>query len=413
VPLLACCGIVGRSALAREWQERATAYFWEGDLSQAHERLEKAVRMAPGIPEVQADAGFFYLRVLELDDDETQPLGLSRSELLGRARAAFLRAINLLPVNSNAWSGLAEVYLQASVEQLRGGGLDLDVLLAQEGAGRLDRLYVAVVRKMMMLEPRNPYFHARLGDFLWDRGSRAAALSAYEDAFRLLPKIEEHPFLSRQGIPQEVLAAAVRGGEQFLQDRTGEFPAHVGHFNLSQLYVLLGDYPSAFRHLEAAVELLPEFSYYHYKLAALCFERGELERSRELAGRSIELGMRSEFPFILLARIARQRGETEEAIRFYRRALSSNPQNGRAALELAQEYERMRDFSRAEANYELAVELLPQDVHVLMQAVDYYTRRGSNVRAIPVLRKVVALRPHDEVYRQRLVQLSENEYMLR
>jgi tetratricopeptide (TPR) repeat protein len=403
--VLLCLG-AATTAAARGLADRASARYAEGDLHVAERHLSVAARLGSRLPDVHADRGFFYLRALDERERAEKVLGLRAEEMLRRARAAFCRAILLGPTNTNSWSGLAETYLEASHETMRTRSLEIGELLSGRPApSRLEKVHLALLRRMMALEPRNGYHHARLGDFHWDRQNRDAALRAYEEAMRLLPKVDQHPFLAGDSVPPEVLQAALRGARAALEAESPAAPEHELHLNVSLLLERSGDLAGAVRHMERARELLPRKEWYLRRLAYLCFAAGELDRSRELLLQSVEGGVRSEHSYLYLARIARQKGDRQEAISYFRKALNMRPDDVRLALELARAYEEFGDARNASRYYELAMEMDPSDLTALLAGADFFERRGLPGRAVQVLQKVVALRPRDDVYQRRLEQL--------
>lgn len=399
---------------ARTWQSSATAAYWRGDLKTAQASLERSRLVRAWLPDLQADRGFFYLRSLDEEDRTAAELDLPRTEAVARARSSLCLSLNGIPINANSWSGLAELYLQLSAQQLRTEVLDLSELLTARQEGTVpERLHLAVLRKMLQLEPQNPYYSGRLGDFLWVRDERESALQAYRQAVRLLPKVDEHPFLLASGdVRPEVLQAAIAGAEQALHESASGVAPHLVHFNLSILYERARNLSKAIEHTERAWSLAPMRGWYRLRLGYLHFNAGDLESSRRLILESVEGGVRTETPYLYLARIARQQGDTEGAITYYRKALALNPESGRTTFEMARLYDELGDKRMASHYYDLSTEFRPEDVNVLLAAADYYTRQGPVERAIPILRKVVSLRPKEEVYQRRLEQLREQARFL-
>lgn len=405
---------IGAQIVARYWQNRATAEYWRGDLEEARRRLEKAARVALASPDLQADLGSFYLRALDEWNTAGKELGVGREEALKRARAALCRALNLNPINTFYWSGLAELYAEARAALLLSAPYDLSRLLDSDPAReRLEQLQLAVVSRMIRLEPRNPYHQARRGDLYWEVPNKEAALRAYETAVLLLPLVDAHPFLSGSGTHPDILDAAVRGAEQAIAENRSGIAEHEMRLNASLLYEKRGDLRTAIQHMERAFDLFPRKDWYRMRLGYLCYNVGDLERSRGLLQEAIERGTPSEYPYIYLAKIARSQGDLEGAAKYLRKALSVNSENGRVALDLANLYDEIGDQRSAHRYYEMAIELMPSDVNTLLTVVEYYSRRGLSAQAVPLLEKVMALRPHDDVYRRRLEQLRERAGLLR
>jgi tetratricopeptide (TPR) repeat protein len=267
---------------------------------------------------------------------------------------------------------------------------------------------MAVLRKMMKLEPSNPYYYSSLGDFYLERANRHEALKAYEQSVRLLPKLQEHPFLSVQEISSDILQAAIRGAEQALAEGSREVPEHLLRRNLSELYGKAGDWRGAIQHMERACALQPRRIWYQFRLASLYFQAGELDRSRDIYLKYLDQASSGdEYPYIYLAMIAERKGDKQGAVAYYRKALGANPESARVALDLGRAYESLGDARNAGRYFELAANLRPSDVRVLLAVADYYSRSAAVARAIPLLQKVVALRPNDDIYKQRLEQLRE------
>ena len=106
------------------------------------------------------------------------------------------------------------------------------------------------------------------------------------------------------------------------------------HLNAGIAYARTGNATAARKSFQEALMLYPDSSDAVRGLAALALEQEDFEEAYEQHRRLIELGEHGPELFYNAGLICQKRGQTEEAVTFYKQALSEDPQFAEALLNL-------------------------------------------------------------------------------
>ncbi|HWO34363.1 MAG TPA: winged helix-turn-helix domain-containing protein [Candidatus Acidoferrum sp.] len=193
------------------------------------------------------------------------------------------------------------------------------------------------------------------------------------------------------GARDEDLQYADRASQRAMELAPDMADAHVARGCALSLY---RRYEEAQTHFEAAARINPNLfdAYYYHGRAA--FSRGELERSAELFRKASEVRREDFQSSVLLSQSLRMLGRIEEASSANRegisraeRILTLNPLDGRVlalgslALYEAGEMERAMEWSRR------SLELRPDDMSALLNAVCLRAKSGLKEEALELLER--------------------------
>jgi serine/threonine-protein kinase len=130
-----------------------------------------------------------------------------------------------------------------------------------------------------------------------------------------------------------------------------------------------------------------------YGLAKATFERV----SKMLPGNSEVL--------YALGAIARSEGHWDKSIGYWERGLDLNPRNTALLTEVAFTYAALRQFPKAEKLYDLALEILPNELSLMALKASIYQAEGNLPEAAKLLEQVNAQTSSDVAVRIKLAQL--------
>jgi protein O-mannosyl-transferase len=196
---------------------------------------------------------------------------------------------------------------------------------------------------------------------------------------------------AREGLARELLEARDyrRAAEEFRAAMAGGARDDQLHSGLGTALLQLADPAGARREFEAAIAINPRNAVALRRLGDLALADGRLDDARWLLQRSAAL---TNDPSTL-AVLAAARGNFDEAIALYRRAVEQHPDRPEIRNDLAAALSRSRREAEAIAEYEKALELDPHYYEAQMNLGATLTRLGRNDEAIGLFERAVRERP--------------------
>jgi tetratricopeptide (TPR) repeat protein len=104
----------------------------------------------------------------------------------------------------------------------------------------------------------------------------------------------------------------------------------------------------------------------------------------------------------LLGEMLSQIGQLDQAIHHFTQAISYQPQNVEAYLDLGKVYQRQRQHKKAQKTFHQAIQVAPGDARPYVQAATSYKEGKDYQAAEEMLRRAVELAPHDVSVRKQL-----------
>ena len=345
-----------------------------------------------------------------------------------RDQTASLESLDLLPVELPNVSGM-----HSSVqEQLRSAYRSLEALesdretalsVRSEAFGRLGMLLLAgdyldaaepSLRNASLLAPDQFRWMYYLGYLAQQQGDLARAARYFEQAHRVQPN--DFPVLIRL-ITAYLDLGQPEAAEPFL-DRVRVLgpDRQVVRYQQGRAAASKQDYTSAVEHFEAALRLDPKATIIHYPLAMAYRGLGDLEQASQHLNRSggttdggftggvmMDLAdpllaelvtvLRSPAVYRQLALEADANGDWLGAARQFEMAVEMEPEDTDLRVSLAMAYERAGQAVAALSELEVAVELDPQlaQAHYLMGTL--YERAGRDQEALDRYRAAITYDP--------------------
>jgi Flp pilus assembly protein TadD/transglutaminase-like putative cysteine protease len=293
---------IPETAKASELYDAGLAAYRNTDYRMAAALLERVVALEPEHKDAWNDLGLAYLALSELEKaeaafrkqvevnpfDEYAHNNLGRTLLLQQryeeAEAAFKKQIEVNPLDRFAHANLGELYRR----QRR----------YQEAAESLERA--------VTITPQNAGLHISLGQAYLNLGSREKALAAFEKGIELgaSPTVWNNVAyeLALHGLELD-------RAKQYAESAVAATAAGLRNTSLRRLSV-------------RELTLVPALAAYWDTLGWVHFQQGDAGRAESYIQASWLLGLHGEVGDHL-AQLLEKRGETEEAIRLYGRALAA------------------------------------------------------------------------------------------
>jgi TolB-like protein/Tfp pilus assembly protein PilF len=104
----------------------------------------------------------------------------------------------------------------------------------------------------------------------------------------------------------------------------------------------------------------------------------------------------SEVPFALGA-VTRREGHWDQSIAYFEQALALDPRNANLLMTAAWTYAMLRQFSMALKLYDLALDIMPNDQHVMASKASIYQAQGNLQEAASFLLGINEQTPNDEI----------------
>lgn len=223
------------------------------------------------------------------------------------------------------------------------------------------------IAKALMLDPKNPVYHALYSEILYDQDGTDIAIGYLRDTMSengedpvLISAITAFYFKSGQlkefqayykkvqEMPKkdeafyEVLIAAAK-----LEGRKDEYIKHSKdllklnsgnlkvRMNLGELYFEEKKYDDAIAEFNEIREKLISYPKVHFQLAKVYLARNEMDKAKEMALKELEMNPNLDSAHFIVGEVHRIAKEYREAIIKYEKAISLNPRSSDALISMA------------------------------------------------------------------------------
>lgn len=179
------------------------------------------------------------------------------------------------------------------------------------------------------------------------------------------------------------------------------------HNSLGVCYGVLEMYDDAETHFNEAILLKPDEVMAIYNIGLVCLLTGRNDKALELFEKASSMGDEIFEPALFSGKLCLNSGYPEKAITFLKKAIDFRPKSGVALRTLASCFSALNRQRDAVAVYTKAVKNNPNDAESLSMLGHLYDVIGENPEiAILFCRQSVEIDPENEVYRERLENLS-------
>jgi tetratricopeptide (TPR) repeat protein len=286
---------------------------------------------------------------------------------------------------------------------------------------------IAVLQKLVQLEPKDTDLRFQLAEILEKQGKLAAAAKEYETILKTIPQKESLLVYSKLGY----LWAKVGESEKAILSyrKAAELDPKDGNlfYNLAYLSEKIGKKKEAQLYLEKALALSPGDLDGRLKLAQDLIDGKEWKKAETVLKEILKKKPKSLESLILLAQVLDKQGDKKELMDVYSSILSINPKNQNVQYNLGVlEYEsgRLKDalpklesykkshpkdvetrtilldiykkLKMEDKSYQEALELTDlgvKDLNLYLSAADYLSGKGDYKSLIPLAEKGMKIHP--------------------
>lgn len=144
-----------------------------------------------------------------------------------------------------------------------------------------------------------------------------------------------------------------------------------------------------------AARVRPGFWAMHYNTGLALMDRKQYAEARESLLRASEIAPDEPFVFDALGRASDKLGDSESAVKYFKRALEINPSAFESLNNLGTVYFNRKDYQSAERSFQAALVARPESTAARYNLGLLYSRQGRNAEAIRELEAVTKAAPTD------------------
>ena len=337
---------------------------------------------------------------------------LFRADRLQPAEAAYLKAIKKLPTFRNALKNLGRVYLQMEREDdaiivyqtiVEKGLADADTMLLLGHALVMRSHYVPAenaFRQTLLLKPDSYDAQQGLIKCLLEQERYPEARSLLKTMLDIKPQSPElWNLLANVNMALDANQKAITALET--ADRLNCSSAAM-QMLLGDLYLDAGQASDAVAKYDAAVKNGWTEKSRLLRAAEGMIMVGDAQRARKMLDtieNSPAQDSSSSDLLKLKADLAALEGNSEEAIKIYRKIISNDPLNGRAILKLGELLQDAGETGAAQLNFERAARLKGTEAEALVKQAQLAVQNNSYDKAVQLLEAAQAIEPRENVGR--------------
>jgi tetratricopeptide (TPR) repeat protein len=208
-----------------------------------------------------------------------------------------------------------------------------------------------------------------------DQSQKAFSLSSDDPSIRPLTMFLSSRILIEQGNHIDATAA--------LNTATTAWPDEASwHYRLAQLYADQGDLDAALPHFQQAAELNPDEGDYALELARSLRELGQSTAAAAAFSKVIKTQPEDGPTWGEAGEAALESGNIKRAQEWFERACTISPSDAASLMGSARAYQALGNLREAEDRAQAALRISPQDPNVLMGLGEILASRGQYEKAI-------------------------------
>ena len=235
------------------------------------------------------------------------------------------------------------------------------------------------------------YFAGRVSDLLDETGRAQQYMERVKQARP--DDIEVHSLLASIYDRQRNFERAIMSYEKVLSMDSSMDKAYYG---LGMVYVKMRQYERALPLLEKAVGLNPDYEDAYYYIGNAYQEASKFDKAAEAYAKYLEFKPENIWEvYYRLGVCYSELGQFEKAIPAFEEAIKEKPQEVRIIYELAQSYEKSKQYDKAEETYKKISQLTPEDpIRSYRAILMMYDKAKMSDKAIAVAREITAMQPN-------------------
>ena len=215
-----------------------------------------------------------------------------------------------------------------------------------------------ILRRLLLLDPRNPDVYVELGNSFRNQQAWEAAEVFYRQALALTP--EQARAYREWGNSYKMQGDSKHAIPLFSKAIELDPDNLPGYIQLARYYDTLGDFDKAERMFKKALKRDPEYSEGYAQLGRFYDWRGRTDEAEIMCKKAIEINPENTLAYAKLGDIYKGQGRLGEAEQMYQKALDIDPLNSIAFRVLAVWYLRDKKYEKAEKLCAKILEINPR-----------------------------------------------------
>jgi len=236
------------------------------------------------------------------------------------------------------------------------------------------------------------YFAGRVSDLLDETGRAQQYMERVKQARP--DDIEVHSLLASIYDRQRNFERAIMSYEKVLSMDSSRDKAYYG---LGMVYVKMRQYERALPLLEKAIGLNPNYEDAYYYIGSAYQEASKFDKAAEAYAKYLEFKPENIWEvYYRLGVCYSELGQFDKAILNFEEAIKEKPQEVRIVYELAQSYEKSKQYDKAEETYKKISQLTPEDpIRPYRAILMMYDKAKMSDKAIAVAREITNMQPNN------------------
>jgi len=236
------------------------------------------------------------------------------------------------------------------------------------------------------------YFAGRVSDLLDETGRAQQYMERVKQARP--DDIEVHSLLASIYDRQRNFERAIMSYEKVLSMDSSRGKAYYG---LGMVYVKMRQYERALPLLEKAIGLNPNYEDAYYYIGSAYQEASKFDKAAEAYAKYLEFKPENIWEvYYRLGVCYSELGQFDKAIPAFEEAIKEKPQEVRIVYELAQSYEKSKQYDKAEETYKKISQLTPEDpIRPYRAILMMYDKAKMSDKAIAVAREITNMQPNN------------------
>jgi len=236
------------------------------------------------------------------------------------------------------------------------------------------------------------YFAGRVSDLLDETGRAQQYMERVKQARP--DDIEVHSLLASIYDRQRNFERAIMSYEKVISIDSSRDKAYYG---LGMVYVKMRQYERALPLLEKAIGLNPNYEDAYYYIGNSYQEANKFDKAAEAYAKYLEFKPENIWEvYYRMGVCYSELGQFEKATLAFEEAIKEKPQEVRIVYELAQSYEKSKQYDKAEETYKKISQLTPEDsIRPYRAILMMYDKAKMSDKAIEVAKEITNMEPNN------------------
>ena len=257
--------------------------------------------------------------------------------------------------------------------------------------GSLDKAYDNFL-KASEYEPENSITYFNIASILQLQNKHSEACEFFRKAYMLEPQDNYLVALALSEVKSNQMEEAIRHYKLLVAHHPEK---HNFQYNLACCYDAVGEYTNAIGILAHLVLLNPKSVSMARRLAGIYAKIGQFMNAKELYEKILIQGNVSFEIYYEFAHICVKTGDTDKAEKILKKVVELNPEFAPAHKDLGVLYLNKRLFDYAEDEFNIALNIAPDDFDILFEYANYLHSTTDFQKADEYYQKAIAINPHN------------------